>query len=122
MIDIEDITKIAEKSRMKFRLAAIVLKNDKLVGMGYNRPFVTRELAGRGYRSVHAEIDAIRKMEHSNHSDRLRMVVVRLKRDGTFGKSKPCKRCLKAIKLAGIETVFYMDENGHWASIHRNYM
>jgi len=109
---VDYIKKIASKSRMKFRMAALVYDEDEIVGTGFNNPYVSPKLANRGYWSVHAEIDALRKMDYLMDTNKLVMVVVRIKKDGSFGSSKPCPTCVNHIRKAGIKKVIYMNPDG----------
>lgn len=109
---VDEIKKLAQKSQMKFRLAAVVYDGEEIISTGYNRPFVTHRLANKGYCSIHAEVDALRRLTEQRDSEKLSMYVVRIKRDGSFGNSKPCSKCAAEIRMAGIRTVFFTNDAG----------
>lgn len=53
----------------------------------------------------------------SNRSPRclrkkLEIVVIRVNNNGQLLNSKPCNTCLYYMKLFGVKTVYYSDENG----------
>lgn len=40
--------------------------------------------------------------------------VIRFRRNGSIGMSKPCEFCQKMIESVGIRRVYYTDDNGIW--------
>jgi hypothetical protein len=60
----------------------------------------------------HSEIDAISRLIGRVYMDSsLKMVNVRLRRDGSIGCSKPCDKCNKVIRAFGLR-VYYSNELG----------
>lgn len=121
-----DIREVASKSRMKFRMACIILRDGEIVGTGYNKPVAPMRLRGKGYRSIHAEIDAMNNMtrvymegKKKLAGEEKEMYIVRLRPDGSFGNAKPCPRCLAHIKNLGwgINKINYTNENGDFVTI-----
>ena len=52
---------------------------------------------------LHAEVNAILKCRELHNAHKI--LITRIKKDGSYGLAKPCKICERAIKLAGIEIV-----------------
>ncbi len=44
--------------------------------------------------------------------NKVTMVVIRIKPDGTLGLSKPCHHCTIKLKEYGVGKVYYSNENG----------
>lgn len=93
------------------KLCAVAIKNGKIVNIGFNKnkthtiQALYAKKAGLPEKVfLHAEIDVITR---TNDIDTL--VVVRVKKDGTFGVSKPCPVCSKAIEQKKIKKVVYFD-------------
>lgn len=61
------------------------------------------DYSASGYAFIHAEVDAIIRCK--NLEKAYRILVTRIRRDGSYGCAKPCLACQAAIKEAGIEVV-----------------
>lgn len=94
----------ARKSTYLYRLGAVVLRKNKIVGRGYNKLKTHPKLSKYGYYSCHAECDAIMRASEGDT-----LVVVRLLKSGKLCCSKPCDRCLKFAKDYGIKKIYYID-------------
>lgn len=104
--------------RDQFKLAAGVVKKNRLVAIGYNqlKSHPLQSQFGKNLDSVylHAEIDAIRKSIRLLNTSELTdcvLYVLRVKRgsngDWIRGLSKPCDGCYRAINNYGIKRVYY---------------
>jgi len=56
---------------------------------------------------MHAEMDVLRFAQPGDELE-----VMRFRKDGSLGMSKPCKFCQRHIRSAGIRRVYYTDEAG----------
>jgi len=115
MNNIETYISIAKaeawKSDYKYKLGALVLDGNRIVGKGYNKTNVHPYLSRRyGYFSRHSECEAILKA--AGRGDVLIVVRVR-KGDGEISCSKPCARCLTFAKDYGIKKIYYVDWEGN---------
>ncbi len=45
------------------------------------------------------------------------LYICRIKADGTFGLSYPCKHCIEEIEKFNVKTIYYTTENGCWQKI-----
>jgi len=58
----------------------------------------------------HAEVDAIKKVSDVTKIECI--VIVRKTKDGTPSMARPCNICQQVIEEAGIDNVYYSDEEG----------
>lgn len=93
----------------KAKILAIIYKRTTIISYGFNRRIMTTSKNEHGnYTKVftrHAEESAIRKAGSRCHG--ANMLVIRLKRDGTFGNAKCCKYCQILINNSGIQKIYY---------------
>ena len=94
--------KICDNSDVKHKLAAFVVKGGHIRATGFNK----RTYVG----SIHAEIDALRKMRYQKGGTQgCDLHIYRFQADGSYALAKPCLNCMEKIKKAGIKRVFYSD-------------
>ena len=94
----------------------------KLLAIGQNNPEKTNAKAWRLsqkfntdiiYPYLHAETDLVSKLWGRHYIDnRLKIVVIRLNKNGKLRQSKPCKRCNKILKALDVNKVWWSTENG----------
>lgn len=106
----------AEQSEMQARVGAVLVKNRKVLGSGFNRPShpqIKRKIFNYPHRaySLHAEKAATYKCLPSD-VDGARLYVIRVKRSGSLALSLPCKICRKHIRKAGIKRVYFSTNGG----------
>lgn len=100
----------AEKSPyFPYRLGSIVLNKRKTISKGHNTTKTHARMAKEyGYiGGIHAEAKAL-----MNNSDGDTLVVVRIKKDGSFSCSKPCNRCLQYAIDSGIRRIIFTNWSG----------
>lgn len=96
---------MASKSRMKFKLGAVIFRRGKLIGFGYNS-YKTHPTFGskEHYKTLHAEGDALycaKKL--GNDTEGATMIIYRVNNRN----AKPCQYCQQMLKKAGIKKVIY---------------
>ena len=103
--------------------AALVYKND-IVAIGVNQkkthPFQKRYQKRADCTWLHSEIDAIKKALRTVKVDDLgkyTLYVARVRKDMSWGDSKPCSGCMKAIIDFNIRSVFYTCEGDYYESL-----
>jgi len=101
-------SELASHSSEKYRHGAIITRGGKTLAIGINRAInnpnhVTDPKTGA---SIHAEIAALNACRKSN-LEGATIYVARILKDGSPAMSKPCLRCQKALRKAGIKKVFY---------------
>ena len=63
--------------------------------------------------NLHAEIDAISKILGKRHlTGREKLVIIRLRRDGSTGLAKPCRDCQTILDALGITEIWYSTIEG----------
>ena len=102
--------RIAETSELNQQHGAVIVRGGSVLSFGVNKwrnksinPPTSDEYNPN--LSYHAEVDAI---NHANSDLRgATIYVARIGKDGTHRLSRPCMRCTKALKKAGIKKVVY---------------
>ena len=102
--------KIAEKSTSKFRLGCLIVKKGKIISVGYNSMTKTHPKSKSFGNHLHCEIRALLSLS-KEESRNASLYVVRIKKDGSLGTSKPCPTCYEALKVSNVKTVYYIDGN-----------
>lgn len=63
--------------------------------------------------TVHSEVDAISRLWGKTYVDkRIRLVNVRILKDGQLGFSRPCSDCKLVLDSLGIQDIFYSTTEG----------
>jgi len=114
---VETALEIAHDNPHLYKMGCVILDHhQKVIAQGMNRPTKTHPLQAKYAKKVnkhhriflHAEIDAlIRSIKSSTSPETL--IVVRVRRDGPMGTSKPCAVCQEAIRQSTIQQVVYSD-------------
>lgn len=113
---------VSELSDHKHHIGCVVTMGSRIVSSGHNsktkchalQAKLDKEMFGGEHRgSLHAEVDAllplIRKgVDLSNAS----LYVYRQHKNGIMACARPCARCEKLIRQAGIKRIFYTVESG----------
>lgn len=107
-------------------IVAMIIHKNKMISIGYNskksHPLQARFQKNSEAIFIHAEIDAIRKASSILTPKQFRsstMILMRVKKDGSWGISKPCvhkngQGCQAAITAFGIGKVLYStNETGY---------
>jgi deoxycytidylate deaminase len=100
----------ATRSDVHFQHGAVLIKNNKVVGSGFNR-YTGHKL--HHLRTVHAEMKAIQSAQGKDIENAI-MYVIRLSSmsDDGLGSSCPCLKCTKFMKLHKIQKVIYSTGDG----------
>jgi tRNA(Arg) A34 adenosine deaminase TadA len=98
-------------------LAACIVKSNRILSFGQNsrktHPLQAKYAKNPEAIFLHAEIDAIKNALRDIKVDDLKnttLYVVRTKKNGEEGMSKPCKGCMQAVEAFGISRVVYTTE------------
>jgi tRNA(Arg) A34 adenosine deaminase TadA len=89
----------AKKSKMLHKHGCVIVCKNKIMAKGHNYMF-------NKHISIHAEIDAIKKM-HTTDFAGCTMYVIRISNTNTLKLSKPCSHCAVTINALGIRRVYY---------------
>ena len=85
-------------SDRNYRHIAFAIKGGAIVATGLN---LTR----------HAEIAALLALYPNERKD-VKIVSIRVRRDGSFAMAKPCKSCESFMRHWGVKKVVWTDSNG----------
>jgi deoxycytidylate deaminase len=99
----------AGRSLYKYRVGAVILRGTRVLSYGHNK-VKTHPASTNPWRMVHAELDALYKLDKAQ-LEGATICVVRLSSAG-LASSKPCPHCREAIEEAGLGRVIYVDLDG----------
>lgn len=105
MAYIDVARKYANKSRMGYKLAAIVVKGGNIRGVGFNH-----YSKSAFPKSIHAEIAAIQDAGDGVNNSTL--WIFRFCRNGNLGLAKSCKSCVNQLSEAGVKEIVYSTDTG----------
>jgi tRNA(Arg) A34 adenosine deaminase TadA len=92
-------------------LASCPMDGQKVVG---KKVVIGKSNAIKQYNtpSLHAEIDAFKKLPNYYLSKDLNLIVVRFSQNGELSSSRPCYHCLKTLSSSGIRIkyVYYSND------------
>jgi len=121
-----------EKQELRSFHVSFVFHNNRLISIGQNSPkthpinrrntnsrtaeFVDTGSSIGGTKQTCSELSAFVKAKARSNIpfNKLTLVNVRLKVDGTTGDSCPCRSCQSLISHAGFKKVFYTSKNGEF--------
>jgi tRNA(Arg) A34 adenosine deaminase TadA len=104
----------------KWKLGSVVFRGGSVLGLGHNTKRNDPSNMEDGehiHASVHAEVSALRS---TSVTEGAKIFVARVTPGGNLALARPCKRCLKTIKDAGIRRVYYTNETGNWSVLNTN--
>ena len=106
---------------LRYNHFAFVVKRNRIVSVGRNRPFKTHPLC-RAYRfeSIHAEVDAVLRARCGDFKfipvfRGFKLICVRIRRGGGLGLARPCSLCWDFVCSVGFDDVIFSSEDG-WVS------
>ena len=101
---------VAMSSNERMKHGAVIVKGGRVLSVGINKfrnhPLIIPSHQVKTSCSVHAEIDALRKIKNANGAT---IYVARINKEGVSRLSRPCKYCYDAIRSAGITKIIYTD-------------
>jgi deoxycytidylate deaminase len=100
---------LSEKSSYCHKLGAVVVKKNKVIGTGYNKPNKTHPKSNNSFKTVHAELDAILKV-NAEELNGATIYVYRETKDGLPANAKCCKYCRELLKMVGIKKICYTSD------------
>ncbi len=108
--------RLSLKSIYHHKIGAVVVKKNKVIGVGFNKPHKTHPRATNAYKTVHAELDAVLglTLEELDGAD---VYVYREYKSGEPATSKPCPHCESLLREAGVARVFYTCSNEGYAEM-----
>ena len=108
--------KQALKAEHRFRIGAIIFRNNYIAGRGYNKPHKTHPKSNHPFHTIHAEFDAIIDflVRHTKGTiGAYNLYVHRISRNNDSpALSRPCVHCVEMLRGYGLKEVFYSTSNG----------
>jgi len=87
---------------------AVVVKGGRVLSTGINKernhPAIVSSNHIKEHCSVHAEVDALKRIENPKGAT---IYIARVNRRGQNRESQPCRACYKTLKNAGIKKIVY---------------
>lgn len=97
---------LAKKSLYHHQIGAVVVKKNKPIGLGWNKPHKTHPLSSNAFKTVHAELDAILGLSRQELLD-ADIYIYREYKSGMPATSRPCAHCRELLKSVGIRNVYF---------------
>lgn len=106
---------LSKTSTCTHKHAAVLVRGSKIVSAGINSlrndPYFMEDDAAKFHAAEHAEQSCLRMAKKMDNLSGAIMYIARTNRRGEPMNSKPCIRCITAIKEAGIRKIFYTINN-----------
>jgi deoxycytidylate deaminase len=87
---------------------SVIVKGGRVISTGMNKernhPRILSSEHIKTDCSVHAEIDALKKVRNTNGAI---IYIARVNKNGQARDSKPCSRCYSALRFNGIKKIVY---------------
>jgi deoxycytidylate deaminase len=114
-----------------YKLASLVVIGKQVFfGVNHNKTHPNLMMVGRDnekvFSSIHAEMDALLKAKRmlgeeqfKKNAKKMKLYVLRVKKNGSIGLAKPCKHCQKHLFEAGLlpKNIYYTTNNGKWENM-----
>jgi tRNA(Arg) A34 adenosine deaminase TadA len=104
---IEEAAEMATQSDGPFRHGCVIMSGKKIISRGNNH--IRTQI---GTASVHAELDALWRIQNTDAYENLKAVIIRSSKTGQLGNSRPCTMCYAALKQHGVKTIVYSTMGG----------
>lgn len=98
----------AQKSECTYKHAALLLYNNKIVSIGYNRHVCHVKDVQKRW-TIHAEVDCLVKLPRRLRPKckEMTMYVIRVDKEGHLRLSQPCFKCNELIQKYTVKKVCY---------------
>lgn len=100
----------ARKSDGPFKHSCFIMSGKKIIARGNNH--IRQQI---GTSSVHAEMDALWRINNTDLYDNLKAIIIRSSPTGRLGNSRPCAMCMSALRQHGVKTIVYSSVGGRIA-------
>ena len=107
----------------KTHVGCVAVYQGNIIGMGCNcnkthpvQKFYNkyRKQSDSMLPKLHAEINCINSIRHLDiNFPKVKLYIYRIRKDKTFGMSRPCPSCMAAIKDLGIREIYYTSNEGY---------
>jgi tRNA(Arg) A34 adenosine deaminase TadA len=100
----DTLKKMAQNSDIKFKHAAMLIKNNIVYASGFNQTYTN-------FSTIHAEISVFTNYPKRNGSG-LDILVIRVNKKMELRNSRPCNSCIVTLGKIGIRKIFYSNDAG----------
>lgn len=100
---IKEAVKKAKQVNYVFRLGAVVFNQSRIISAGYNRVANNKAACAEKLAILKAPSDLLTGSS---------ILIVRVRKLGTYGMAKPCDKCQKFIEKSGISKIIYSTPDG----------
>lgn len=97
--------KLASKANYVFKIGAVIVRKNRIIGQGFNKPHKTSPASNHPYRTIHAELAAILSTRQSVFGADI--YIFRADAKGIPALAKPCLCCQTILSEYGIRNVYY---------------
>ena len=115
------IADISDYNRV--HIGCVAVYQGQIIGIGCNcnKTHPTQKLYNR-YREqsdsmlpkLHAEISCLNQIKHLDiNFTKVKLYIYRIRKNQSFGLSRPCLSCMAAIKDLGIRDIYYTTNDGY---------
>jgi tRNA(Arg) A34 adenosine deaminase TadA len=119
---IQDVTiRTARKSIFpRFKHGSVIAQGGRVIAKGVNTP---KPRTPDNSFSTHAEIVTLKRLithlVRQNKNAKFEIYVARVTPTNSVGSSKPCPKCMEALKKSGIiYLIHYTNNDGKWESMN----
>lgn len=102
--------KISKSSDYKFKIGAVLVKKNKILSFGYNKPHKTHPRSPHPYKTIHAELDCILNLKEKDIKNS-EIYIYREHANGRLANAKPCSYCLSLLKSLSIKVIYFTNDN-----------
>ena len=102
---------LADRSEHHTKIGAVIVKKNRVISVGYNKPRKTHPKSKHPFSTIHAELDAILGVSRKDLKDAT-IYVYREYKNGNPALARPCKYCWMHLEEVGIKKVYYTCSGG----------
>lgn len=106
---------LSKTSEMQLKHGAVLVKGSSVISVGINSrrndPYFMEDEVAKLHSAEHAEESCLRLAKKVGNLTGAIIYIARTNRKGEPMNSKPCQRCITAIKAVGIRKIFYTINN-----------
>lgn len=107
---IELALKLAQQSTYHQQIGCVVIKKNRIVGVGFNKGQKTHPKSKHAFKSIHAELAALLNAGQEN-AYKATVVIARKYKDNTLANAHPCPSCMLLLKEMRVKRIVYTNNN-----------
>lgn len=111
----------AERSTFRQRIGSVLFQGSTVLETGTNQLRHQSAIrTGHWPNSLHSEMDIVSKLVRAGRMKQLKgasMLVLRLKRDGSYGLALPCNNCFSVLQSVGIKRIIFSTDDNNFSTL-----